>query len=173
MPDDDWSGALRAGLKDEDEGDAAVPTKAADKTDKKERAEARPPSFEMVEIGAELPPPDVKPRGGGEKRPEVVANLEAIKESPGTWFVVATYTTRGGAKTVVKAIVDGKQATPAGFYHIDYRGKRDEDGKLTMSEVIARFIGATEEEAEAFEQEHGEYVSAYNPPEDVEEAEAV
>lgn len=165
---DDFFAKLREELRDEDE----MP-KTEEKTtegDAKPKRTVRPPDYSLKPIGAELPPPPApKPRAKAEKRPEVVANMrQAAEEFPGEWVIIATYPSKTGAKTTYKAIMSGKQAIPAGIFDLDYRPQVNENNeRVGGSELIARYIGADDDEANAFEAAAGgPYVSAYNPPKD-------
>lgn len=97
--------------------------------------------YALRDLGTDTPPDDA-PSASDRGRPQLVANLTAIKGTPGVWYAVATYRTPKGAFTALKACEEDKQPMPGSFY-LKARKFKHEDGK-TGSELLAMFPGDEE-----------------------------
>lgn len=151
MPNDEVFDSMRAAMRDEGqetvaddneneaEAEAVVPEKmtavkrARTPATDKPRAQA---SFDMHELGEELPADAPKAPNA---RDLLLGNMEACKEKPGTWFVIATYAGRKTAEATLERICDGKQPVPEGEFEVEVRSPQV--GGVKKHIVAAKFIG--------------------------------
>lgn len=86
-----------------------------------------------LEFVAELPPEDARTRTG---RHQAIA--AALRQRPGTWALIATYTTRKAASPLASDVRTGRRRpaySPAGAYQAEVRATGDE------ARVYARYVG--------------------------------
>lgn len=92
--------------------------------------------FELVKVGAELPPDAPK----APSITQLYKNLEAIQAEPGEWFEVAQYATSNGAKNTLKAIGAGERKIPEGQFDLEVRTRPRVDGNGRSSVLMAKYL---------------------------------
>lgn len=105
------------------------------------------PTFELKEIGDEMPAPNK--RGGGKGRGKTREYFDAFQKvlelNNGKVYQVAQFYTKPGAQNAKKEIVDGNREIPAGKWEIESRTVPEKGQSL----LLARYLGPEDAEDES------------------------
>lgn len=120
-------------------------TRITDHTQGTKKPRGPQPTYNVAEVGDELPTNDTAPRGRGNVYFDL---LLKVTETPGKWCEVARFGNVTGANTALKALkaTDEKgqpvRRIPPGDWEFDTRRLRDEaDQSKRISVLYARFLG--------------------------------